>query len=273
MDRFTRGPEAFHIPDIRAERVSRTLLSGWVSRSDYHDRPGATVRIAAFSRPGEDVWHPPDQDDPHHPAANDLAERLHRTMNAAIMCHGEKQWTEILPLVLGTHTAYKEDLQPSTAELVYGVTLRVPGELLVAAAPTFVASNIIPQLHRHMEQLRTTPATRHASPAIFVHKDLRDLTHVFLRQNATRHYLEPQYSGRHSLPRIDKTLTTVVRGRQTTVSAYRVNPTYSLEGNLHEYSSPPAQPCSTTAQPATVKSQPPTTTRSGCAVGFPALFT
>jgi len=35
-----------------------------------------------------------------------------------------------------------------------------------------------------MEQLRPTPAASHASPATFIHKDLLDSTHVFLRQDA-----------------------------------------------------------------------------------------
>ena len=53
---------------------------------------------------------------PHHPAANGLVERLHRTLKAAIMCHAEEKWTEALPLVLlGIRTAYKEDLQSSAA--------------------------------------------------------------------------------------------------------------------------------------------------------------
>jgi len=71
---------------------------------------------------------------PHHPTANGLVELLHRTLKAAIMCHAEEKWTEALPVVLlGIRTAYKEDLQSSAAELVYGEPLKVPGELLVPA--------------------------------------------------------------------------------------------------------------------------------------------
>jgi hypothetical protein len=58
-------------------------------------------------------------------------ERFHRTMKAAIMCHASQQWTETLPLVLlSIRTAFKTDLQASSAELVYGEPPRFPGELL-----------------------------------------------------------------------------------------------------------------------------------------------
>jgi hypothetical protein len=46
-------------------------------------------------------------------------ERFHRTLNAAIMCHADQQWTEALPLVLlGIRTSFKADLQASVADLV-----------------------------------------------------------------------------------------------------------------------------------------------------------
>jgi cleavage and polyadenylation specificity factor subunit 1 len=66
----------------------------------------------------------------HHPAANGLVERFHWSLKAAIMCHTDQHWTEVLPMVLGVRTALKTGLQASVAELVYGEPLRIPGELL-----------------------------------------------------------------------------------------------------------------------------------------------
>ena len=180
---------------------------------------------------------------PHHPAPNGLVEQLHHTLKSAIMCHVEEQWTEALPLVLlGIRTTYKEDLQSSAGELVYGEHLRVPSELLVPAAPKVEASTFIQQLRCHMDQLGPTPAARHASPATFIHKDLQDSTHVFLRHDAARRALEPPYSGKHKvIARTDKTLTIVVRDRQVKVSADQVKPAYILEGTQHDTGSPVPQ--------------------------------
>ncbi|PNF43728.1 hypothetical protein B7P43_G14066 [Cryptotermes secundus] len=110
------------------------------------------------------------------------------------MCHADQHWTEALPLVLlGIRTAFKEDLQASVAELVYGEPLRIPGELLTPTAEPVDPAHLITQLRQYMARLRPIPATRHASPATFVHSDLEKCTHVFLRQGTTRraysHYI------------------------------------------------------------------------------------
>jgi hypothetical protein len=116
-------------------------------------------------------------------------------------------------VLLGLRTAYKEDVQSSAAELVYGEPLHVPGEFLVPAAPTVEPSIFIQQLRRFMARLRPSPAARHASPTTYTHKDLHDSTHVFLRQDTIRHALEPPYNDPHKvIARTDKTLKIVVRG-------------------------------------------------------------
>jgi hypothetical protein len=42
-----------------------------------------------------------------------------------------------------------------------------------------------------MALLGPDPATRHANPGTYVHKDLHTCTHVFLSQDATRRAIEP----------------------------------------------------------------------------------
>jgi hypothetical protein len=172
----------------------------------------------------------------YHPAANGLVERFHRTLKSAIMCHDNQQWTEVLPLVLlGIRTSFKEDLQASVAELVYGEPLRVPGEFLTASTTTVEHEHLIRQLRRCMEQLRPVPATHHASTTTFVHADLSTCTHVFLRQDASRGTLEPPYSGPYSVQsRNAKNFRLLVRGKTVNVSTERVKPAYVLNESYHD---------------------------------------
>jgi hypothetical protein len=135
-------------------------------------------------------------------------------MNVAILCHADEQWTETLPLVLGIRSAYREDLETSEADLVYGEPLCVPGELLALTTPTVEPAHFIQQLRRHMSQLRPVPAARLSSPATFIHRDLKDATHVLLRQDTICRALDPPYSGPHKvIARTEKTFKISVRGK------------------------------------------------------------
>jgi hypothetical protein len=90
-------------------------------------------------------------------------ERFHRTLKVAIVCPADQQWTEALCLVLlGIRTAFREDLQASGTELVYGEPLRNLGELLTPSADSVDPAHLITELRQHMARLRPIPATRHA---------------------------------------------------------------------------------------------------------------
>jgi len=278
IDRFTRWPKVFLIPDITAETVSRDLLSGWILRFGFPQTittdQGRQFESQLFHNLAKLCRIHLCKTPPCHPAVNGLVERLHRTLKAAIMCHAGEHWTEALPLVLlGIRTSYK-DLQSIAAEIAYGESLRVTGEFLVPVTPKVEASIFIQKLRRHMDQLQPTPAARHSSTATFIHRDLTDSTHVFLRQDAVRRALDTPYSGPHKIiARSDKTLILSVRGRQVTVSTYQVKPAYILEETQHDTGSPPAQPCSASTKPVATPIQPPMTTRPGSAVQFPDRFT
>ena len=59
-----------------------------------------------------------------------MGKRFHRQLKAAIMAHESlNPWTITLPAVLlGARSAVKELLGRSAAKIVYGTTLRLPGE-------------------------------------------------------------------------------------------------------------------------------------------------
>lgn len=79
--------------------------------------------------------------------------------------------------------------------MVYGTTLRLPGEFFHAVQPEPLAPDLVRALKESMLLLRPTPGTDHSKRSIFVPEELRTATHVFLRVDSTRKALQPRYDG------------------------------------------------------------------------------
>ena len=108
-----------------------------------------------------------------------------------------ENWSLALPIVLlGIRSSLKEDLHHSSAELVYGANLRLPGKLLVTTtdpAPCS-AQDFASRLKGVMKSLQ--PVQPRSSPMkTFVSLDLDTCTHVFIRVDAVRRPLTEPYQG------------------------------------------------------------------------------
>ena len=109
------------------------------------------------------------------------------------------RWMESLPLVLlGIRTAFKDDIKCTTAELVYGTTLRLPGEFFNqrqhATSPIDQATYVT-NLSSTMCQLQAIPARQPQHCRAHISDDLIDCSHVFFRCDAVRKPLQPPYDG------------------------------------------------------------------------------
>lgn len=189
IDRYTRWPEAWPMTSITAEEVADQLVTGWIARFGVPNvittDQGRQFESALFQRLMDTCEIKRVRTTSYHPCANGMVERLHRQLKAALMCHKDT-WSRALPLVLlGMRTALKEDIQSSSATLVYGETLRLPGELIVPPTSTGHSTDttdFVTQLRNRMEALRPVPAAHHTTPATFVFKDLATATHVFFER-------------------------------------------------------------------------------------------
>lgn len=286
IDRYTRWPEAVPINDISAETLAAAFTSTWLARfgCPLHittDR-GRQFESELFTQLARFCGYVHHKTTAYHPASNGMLERWHRTLKAALMCHGTT-WTSALPIVLlGLRTTFKPDIEASAAELVYGESLRLPGEFIEATKIREIEDQpqFLRTLRETVDRIKPVRASRHGKSMTFVHKDLDTCTHVMLRTDAVKPPLQPPYTGPHRvLCRSLHTMDILVNGKQTTVSISRVKPAYMFEQTLtapsknamEETEEPTIQP-PTPPPPQPLQEEPRRTTRSGRHVHFPARF-
>ena len=201
VDRFTHWPEAIPMVDIRAETVADAFFSGWIAR---YGTPATitTDRGAQFESKLWDslcnqfgiIWN---RTTSYHPQSNGMVERFHHQLKAAIMAHeSPNPWTITLPAVpLGVHSAVKERLGSSAAEMIYGTTLRLPGEF--TKQYNVDANTDLENYSRSvaMSRLRLCPPRDTQQHNIFQFKEIATCTHVFSRRIAIAPPLTAPYDG------------------------------------------------------------------------------
>ncbi|CAI2736261.1 unnamed protein product [Schistosoma spindalis] len=220
----------------------------------------------------------------YHPQANGLVERFHRQLKASLSASNISQWTDALPLVLlGIRNAVKSDIGYTASQLVYGTTLRLPGEF-VNPSSSSMDMDLTSYANRLTNAMRSVKpvSTRPQSTDVFVQPDLRHSTHVFVRRDSHRRPLESTYEGPFKvLQRESKYYIIDKNGTNESISIDRLKAAY-LEGNHIQVDFPSIQSHDTTPAPIIPQSTADThddtltvsenkikTTRSGRRVIFP----
>ncbi|XP_014234594.1 uncharacterized protein LOC106657525 [Trichogramma pretiosum] len=149
IDRYTRWPQAIPLTDITAPTVAKALFTGWISLF------GTPLTITT------------DQGDQFESKL--LAELGSMT-----------SWTLALPAVLlGLRTTFKKELQASPSEMLFGTSLRIPGEFIAKqdVAQTQPADFVV-ALRQLFAAMRPVPASHHVQHRPFVFKELGSCEYV-----------------------------------------------------------------------------------------------
>ena len=259
VDRFSRWPEAIPIPDCTSETVAQAFLERWIAQygcpSIVTTDRGSHFE-SAFHALLDSIGCQHIRTTAYHPASNGLVERLHRQLKAALRTYNNQSWKEVLPLVLlGLRSTVKADLQATPSELMFGHTIRLPGEL-VAPKPdtTFNQGSYVERLRSHMQQFGPAKSRFQVKPS-YIPPKLNESKYVFVRVDAVRNSLQPPYVGPYRvIERTDKFYVLDKGGKNDSVSIDRLKPAFLEEAPVDvpmvAHRKPPEAPPSVVPQPA-----------------------
>ena len=283
IDRFTRWPEAQPITDVTAKTAAQAFVQIWISRfgvpSTVTTDRGPQFESALWSSLMQLLGCRRIRTTSYQPIANGMIERFHRQLKSFLKSYpNTADWTTTLPMaLLGIRTTLKQDIQCTPAELVYGMTLHIPGEFLASTTDisTFDQTNYATKLKTAMQKLKAIPPRQPKHQQINVSDLLHTCAHVFVRHDAIRKPLQAPYDGPYEVvTRNKKHFTVNIKGHKEVISVDRLKPAY-LDLTIADAmsTSNPPQPTSLISTPSTEPNRHHTTTHSGRQVRWPVHLT
>lgn len=199
-----------------------------------------------------------------------MVERFHRKLKSSLKARQTTpNWMDELPLVLlGIRASWKEDVDCSPADLVYGTSLHIPGEFLPPHSSQSTPPNeFLRHLQDTMQSALPMPLKHHGEHPMYKPNNLAVTGFVYVRHDAHRGPLQRPYKGPFKiLDTGEKHFTLDINRRPDTVSIDRLKTAYGIDSSLSNSSTPPASTSPSNKAPTPPKNiqvpsavKPPTT--------------
>jgi cleavage and polyadenylation specificity factor subunit 1 len=232
VDRATRWAEAVPMAGTATKTCAEAFFRGWISRfgvpEDLTSDRGAQFTSEVWTSLCHRLGVKQHLTTAYHPQANGLVERFHRQLKDALRARlAGVAWVEHLPWVMmGLRAAPKEDSGVSSAELVYGAPLTLPGEFL--SAPEISTPELVQRIRSPLNSFTPLP-TRPVPPAPDLPESLMKASHVYVLRGGIIPPLAPRYQGPYKvLERAPKTFKLAIGDQVETVSVDRLKPHLGL---------------------------------------------
>lgn len=262
IDRYTRWPEALPLASTDTESCARAFARHWVARfgvpADMSSDRGAQFTSQLWSSLSTLLGIRLHRTTAYHPQANGLVERFHRSFKAALRARlTSPAWMDELPWVmLGLRTVPKEDLGASSAEMVYGAPLTVPGDF-VGPSQQPEASQHLRKLREQVGRLAPAPNSWHRQQSPAVPSALGSSEFVFVRRDGHKTPLQTPYNGPFKvLERGPKAFKIDYGGRTELISLDRLKPAHVDPMEPVQVAQPPRR-----GRPPRDRSRPPRSQR------------
>ena len=232
VDRFSRWVEAYPMPDQTTNSVICAFnkhLQTFGACSVIHTDSGCQFTSAMFRDYCQFIGANHRISSVRYPQSNGLAERMIRSIKTALTAKLDKNhWTYHLPfIILSLNSMYKEDLKCCSAELVYGQSLRLPGDLCVDTTPSehVFRDDMVAKMRQFARECRTSETRVAQNPEVHLPRSLQTCTHVFIKNDPIKSNLTPTYDGPFEVrSRTDKTFSVIRRDKLQSVSINNVKP-------------------------------------------------
>ena len=130
-------------------------------------------------------------------------------------------------MLLGTRTVPREDMGCSSAELVYGAPLTVPGDFISSCSIRSDSKFQLQRLRDQVSSLAPIPTSQHGVVPTSVARDLQQAKFVFIRRDAHRTPFQRPYEGPYKeLQPGLKTFRIDRGGKPETITVDRLKPVH-----------------------------------------------